>query len=667
MCHTNPPSRTLRLALPLVGLVLALALPSISLILPIALLAYGALVGLRGAGVWPRLLIIWGFVLAGALPLLIERATPESFWAWQGWGVSAQSLSLAALVVVRALTSVGLLALLLALNPIYRLCGELRAIGVPRLLVELIELSYRYINLLLATGEHILEAQLLRLGYQGVQARVQHGGALLARSFVLAHSEADDMYEGLLSRQFDGEEGGTDGLSARRPIEGDHTPLLALSNLSYCYDVERWALKGLTLEVRQGERIALLGANGAGKSTLMRLLSGLIAPSEGEIVLNGDVLRPTKSDLSKQRRRIALVMQNANYQLFCPSVEDEIAFGLKNIGLSREALRLRVEETITTYDLETLRHRPPHLLSEGQKKWVSIAAVLALDPDIILLDEPTASLDATYSERVLGLLEHLHEAGKTIILSTHDMDRAYRWANRAVVLSDGVLLYDGMPSGLFADTALVEKARVAVPYGFVSQRSTDNSTSEIGRHPLALFHSERTSVLVIGGGKGAFIKIRTLTRSGISPTVLAPELCPELTELAREVSYTWTRQAYSTSISLDRYDLVIAATGNLEVDREIAHRAIASSCLCCNLSEPERGNVQFAAQGSEAGITLALHSDYRLPEVMVALRERCLSEIDPNWQSELEQLAQLRSQRDASEAYPRARDIFISKIKETKR
>lgn len=666
MCHTNPPSRMLRLALPLVGLVLALALPSISLILPIALLAYGALVGLRGAGVWSRLGIIWCFVLVGALPLSIERISSDSLLAWQGWGVSTQSLSLATLVVVRALTSVGLVALLLALNPIYRLCGELRVMGVPRLLVELIELSYRYINLLLATGEHILEAQLLRLGYQGVRARVQHGGALLSRSFVLAHSEADDMYEGLLSRQFDSTELTNEVSSVHRPTE-DGEALLLLSNLSYRYDIDRWALKGLSLEIRRGERIALLGANGAGKSTLMRLLSGLIAPTQGRVVLEGKVLQHTQADISRQRRRIALVMQNANYQLFCPSVEDEIAFGLKNIGLSGEALRLRVEEIIITYDLEALRCRPPHLLSEGQKKWVSIAAVLALDPDIILLDEPTASLDATYSERVMELLECLHEAGKTIILSTHDMDRAYRWADRAVVLGDGALLYDGVPSGLFADATLVDKARIAVPYGFASRRATDSSDSQWGSYPLALFHSERTRVLVVGGGRGASVKVRTLIRSGICPTILAPELCPELTELAHEAPYIWLKQVYSPSVSLDVYDLVVVATGDIEVDRAITHRAITSSCLCCNLSEPERGNVQFAAQGSEAGITLAIHSDYRLPEVMVALRERWLSKIDPLWQSELEQLAQLRRQRDASEAYSVARDIFISKIKETKR
>ncbi len=657
----------LRLALPLLGLVLALVLPYISLLLPITLLVYGALIGLKGGKVWPRLLVLWGFVLLGALPLFVERSSPSSLYAWGDWGISHESIALGSLIVLRAITAVGLVALLLALNPVYRLCGELRSMGAPRLLVELIELSYRYINLLLSTGEHILEAQLLRLGYQSAGARVQHGGTLLARSFVLAHSEADDMYEGLLSRQFDGDELAGEQPVSRSVSPGGQVALLSLSSLSYRYDTERWAIRDLSLEIRAGERIVLLGANGAGKSTLMRLLSGLIAPSSGRLALEGEELRGTKRDLTRQRRRIALVMQNANYQLFCPSVEDEIAFGLKNIGLPAPEVQRRVEEIITAYDLEALRHRPPHLLSEGQKKWVSIAAVLALDPDIILLDEPTASLDAIYSQRVMALLDKLHQAGKTIILSTHDMDRAYRWAERAVVLGDGELLYDGSPSELFAQESLVQQARIAIPYGFREARQAPRPEAQPHRYTLALYHSTLARVLVVGGGRGAFIKVRTLMRSGIRPVLLSPSLCPELAELHSEAGLEWHRETYSPAIQLASYDLVIAGTGQPEVDRAICQRAMVCSRLCCNLSEADGGNVQFAAQGSKAGIDLALHSDYRLPEVMVALRERLLSEIALEWQEELETLSLLRQQAPDVASYQTARDTLITKIQETKR
>lgn len=657
----------LRLALPLVGLVLALALPSISMILPITLLVYGGLIGLRGVGVWRRLLIIWSFVLLGTLPLLLERATPSSLFSWGGWGISQESIALVSLVVVRAITSVGVVTLMLAMTPVYRLCGELRSMGAPHLLIELIELSYRYINLLLSTGEHILQAQLLRLGYQGTRSRVQHGGMLLARSFVLAHSEADDMYEGLLSRQFDREHEDVSETIISTPSSKHEEPILRLEDLSYRYDVQRWALSSLSLEIRPGERIALLGANGAGKSTLMRLLSGLIAPSHGVVELDGKRLSASKADLSMQRRRIALVMQNANYQLFCPTVEEEIAFGLRNVGFSGEKLYHRVEEVIAAYDLEQLRDRPPHLLSEGQKKWVSIASVLALDPDIILLDEPTASLDAAYSERVLNLLDTLHEAGKTIILSTHDMDRAYRWAERAVVLGDGELLYDGAPAELFANVSLVRKARIAIPYGFDAPSAIASRIDGVDSYALALFHSVGTRALIIGGGRGAFIKIRTLMRSGIAPDILSPDVCLEITELIERHSLVWHRRVYGVEVQLSSYDLVVAATGQIDIDRTITQRAIASSCLCCNLSQPELGNVQFAAQGSQAGIDLALHSTYRLPEVMVALRERLLSGIAPEWRDDLEHLALLRQQASDGEAYKAARDIFITKIKETKR
>ena len=177
------------------------------------------------------------------------------------------------------------------------------------------ELSYRYIHLLLERGEYIKDAQLLRLGYRTWRERYRHGGMLLSRSFILAHSEAEDMYEGLLTRRFEESDNSTTNTDVRTTeTEGD--TLLSLDKIVFAYNKTQIALDEVSLDIKRGERIVLLGANGSGKSTLMKLLAGLHREQSGLFILEGQELNRNPKDLRWQRERIALIMQNANHQLF---------------------------------------------------------------------------------------------------------------------------------------------------------------------------------------------------------------------------------------------------------------------------------------------------------------------------------------------------------------
>ncbi len=468
------------LGLCLVGLILALVLPWIRLLLFMALFFYGASLGLyreNKSRLFRRLTIIFIFILASALPLIFTRIgganDSETLIAWSSWGITKASLELGVLVSLRAITAFGAVLLMTQICPIYELFRRLkRSPYCPDLFVELLELVYRYIHVLDEMRRQIYEAQVCRLAYTGsFRERIQDTTMLISRTFVQAHSEVNKLYDGLLSRAFESNE--TDETDTEQEIpfntqrmnSKDHShKLITLEGVGYQYEKKHIALQGINLKIAQGERIVLLGENGAGKSTLMKLLCGLLPMQSGKFHLAGEEVTPKAQSLKALRRQIALVFQNANHQLFCASVEDEIAFGLRNIGLEETEVQAKVEQILLDFGLNELRTIPPHKLSEGQKKWVSLAAILALEPQVILLDEPTASLDRYHTKKVLNLLSKLNTEGKTIILSTHNMDLAYEWAERILVMSKGQMLRDASPKEIFSDKALLKQALLDEPY-----------------------------------------------------------------------------------------------------------------------------------------------------------------------------------------------------------
>jgi energy-coupling factor transport system ATP-binding protein len=236
-------------------------------------------------------------------------------------------------------------------------------------------------------------------------------------------------------------------------------PLVSTQNLTYSYPAsERAALADLTFELRAGEYVGVVGPNGGGKSTLVRLLNGLLRPDSG-IVRIGELDPATEPYLV--RKRVGMLFQNPENGLVAPFVEDDVAFGLENLGVQRPVMRERVREAIRAVGLEGYERREPHTLSGGEKQRVALAGILALDPQILLLDEPTSMLDAAGRREVLSRLEGLRGA-RTILHVTHHLEELLD-ADRVLVLNAGRLVADVHPERLVSDAGLLKENRLTLP------------------------------------------------------------------------------------------------------------------------------------------------------------------------------------------------------------
>ena len=227
--------------------------------------------------------------------------------------------------------------------------------------------------------------------------------------------------------------------------------IIELEDLRYDYGDGTPALRGVSLNVGRGERIALLGPNGSGKTTLFFNLIGVLHPSGGTLRVDGETVSYDKKSLLKLRKRIGLVFQEPDTQLFCMNVLQEVAFGPANLGLDDVQVGERCARSMEQTDITHLKDKPPHFLSYGQKKRVTAASILSMEPDVLLFDEPTSALDPVHAREMVQLIERLNEAGATILISTHEMDLALAWASRVVILKDGAVLRDGLPTEVFAD------------------------------------------------------------------------------------------------------------------------------------------------------------------------------------------------------------------------
>ncbi|MDD1634643.1 MAG: ATP-binding cassette domain-containing protein, partial [Methanomicrobiales archaeon] len=239
--------------------------------------------------------------------------------------------------------------------------------------------------------------------------------------------------------------------------------ILEARDVRYRYPGGVDAIRGMSFHVRQGEKVALVGPNGAGKSTLLLMFNGMLRPDSGTLLFDNEPLRYDAASLRELRRRVGFVFQNPDRQIIAPTVYQDVAFGPVNLGYPEEKVRTVVGDALRNVGLEGFERRPPHRLSAGEKKRVAIAGVLAMDPDLLVLDEPTSSLDPAGSEDTMELMEELHQAGKTIILSTHDVELAYPWADRAILLRQGEILQEDVPEVAFGDPDLVRRARLSVP------------------------------------------------------------------------------------------------------------------------------------------------------------------------------------------------------------
>lgn len=233
------------------------------------------------------------------------------------------------------------------------------------------------------------------------------------------------------------------------------------TGLMHTYPDGTNALSGVDFEAGCGERIAVLGPNGSGKSTLFYHFNGLIKPTGGEIRVFGEDIR--KDNIDMIRKRVGLVFQTPDNQLFAPTVFEDIAFGPRNLGFREQALDEIVHEVMRRFDIEELKCKNPANLSGGQKKRVAIAGVAAMGPDVLVLDEPTAGLDASGVTGTMELLDELNDEGKTIIISTHETDLAASWADRVYILNKGKVFRSGEPKHIFSEYDLMAKTGLKHP------------------------------------------------------------------------------------------------------------------------------------------------------------------------------------------------------------
>jgi cobalt/nickel transport system ATP-binding protein len=236
--------------------------------------------------------------------------------------------------------------------------------------------------------------------------------------------------------------------------------------LVYSYPDGSPALRGVDLDVTAGERVAVLGPNGAGKTTLILHLNGILLPQAGEVAIGG--LPVTKANFKEIRRRVGVVFQDPDDQLFMPTVRDDVAFGPANLGLAGDAVDARVRAALDAVGMDGSGARPPHHLSFGQRRRVALATVLAMDPQILVLDEPTSNLDPAARRDLADILVTLPV---TAVIVTHDLPYALELCPRSVILNDGVIVADGPTPEILGDAELMAANRLELPFGFDPRRT----------------------------------------------------------------------------------------------------------------------------------------------------------------------------------------------------
>ncbi len=233
------------------------------------------------------------------------------------------------------------------------------------------------------------------------------------------------------------------------PVLSKTDSILSARGLWFSYNDEKPALSDINLDIPKGKKIVFLGPNGSGKSTLFLHLNGVNKPDKGEVYFEGETVRYDAKSLASLRSQVSLVFQNPDDQIFSATVEEDVAFGPMNSGVPHDEIERRVDEALGLVGLSEMRERPTQQLSFGQRKRVALAGALAMKPKVLVMDEPTAGLDPQMVHELLELADELNQSGTTVIISTHDVETAYEWADDILALHMGKLVFSGSPEKFF--------------------------------------------------------------------------------------------------------------------------------------------------------------------------------------------------------------------------
>ena len=235
--------------------------------------------------------------------------------------------------------------------------------------------------------------------------------------------------------------------------------MIEFRNVNFAYEKERPVLRDLSFRIAEGEAVGLIGANGAGKSTVMKLLLGLLFPASGEILVDGT--RVEKKSLPEIRRKLGFVLQNSDNQMFMPTVYEDMIFAPLNYGLSREEAEKKVDAALEKLGMQELKHRHNHKISGGEKRMAAIATILAMEPEAVLMDEPSSALDPCNRRLVINTIRELRQ---TKLITSHDLDMILDTCERVILLSGGAVAADGPAEVILRDKALLEAHRMELPF-----------------------------------------------------------------------------------------------------------------------------------------------------------------------------------------------------------
>ena len=278
--------------------------------------------------------------------------------------------------------------------------------------------------------------------------------------------------------------------------------VIETENITYYYEgAEKPSMDGVSIKIRKGVKTVILGSNGAGKSTLFYHFNGVVKPKTGTVKVMGEPVSYRKKGLKELRSKVAVVLQNPDDQIFGQTVEGDVAYGPRNMKLPEEEVKERVEEALFQTGLGELREKNTMQLSYGQRKRLALAGALAMKPEVLIMDEPTAGLDPQMALELMELAEQLHHNGTTIVLSTHDVDLAYAWADEIHVLRRGKLIYSGPSEGFYCDPIAVHSTGVMQPSMFVMN---DNLAKMRGVDPAPYPWTESQLISkMVSGTKGS--------------------------------------------------------------------------------------------------------------------------------------------------------------------
>lgn len=242
------------------------------------------------------------------------------------------------------------------------------------------------------------------------------------------------------------------------------TYILETENLDFSYINGSKALKNVSIKIPTGKKIAIIGNNGSGKSTLFLHFNGIHKPDSGQVILKGKKLDYSSNSSREAKKNVGLVFQDPDNQLFSGSVYQDVSYGPVNLGWSEEEVREAIKEAMVMTGTWSLRDRPTHFLSYGQKKRVAIAGVLAMKPELIVLDEPTAGLDPLFTSEIMRILDKLNQSGATVIISSHNLEEVYAWADYVFILKEGELISQGRTEEVFLNEDLIKSANLKKPW-----------------------------------------------------------------------------------------------------------------------------------------------------------------------------------------------------------